>query len=85
MSTINDGGPAFPSVLYSHERAESWSTDGMTLRDWFASHATEQDIEHHRELTIGDDGYPYWKRSREAARYAFADEMLAERAKGGEA
>jgi len=39
MSKINDGGPAFPSVLYSHERAENWSTDGMTLRDWFAGQA----------------------------------------------
>lgn len=34
-----DGGPAFPSVLYSHERAENWSTDGMSLRDWFAGQA----------------------------------------------
>lgn len=34
--TKNDGGPAFPSVLYSHEREENWSTDGMTLRQYYA-------------------------------------------------
>ena len=39
MSAEKNGGPAFPSVLYSHERAENWSTDGMSLRDYFAGQA----------------------------------------------
>ena len=32
MSTINDGGPAFPRHAYDGH-------DGMTLRDWFAGQA----------------------------------------------
>ncbi len=40
-ATAKDGGPAFPSVLYSHDRAENWSTDGMSLRDYFAIHCDQ--------------------------------------------
>jgi hypothetical protein len=32
MTTIDDGGPAFPRHGYN-------SNDGMTLRDWFAGQA----------------------------------------------
>jgi hypothetical protein len=32
MSTINDGGPAFPRHAYDGH-------DGMSLRDWFAGQA----------------------------------------------
>lgn len=73
MTTKNDGGPAFPSALYSHERAENWSTDGMTLRDWFAGHALAGDLAaspNYRPSLIG---------SAERA-YAYADAMLAARA-----
>jgi hypothetical protein len=38
MSTINDGGPAFPSVGEGFGNP-SYSAPGMTLRDWFASQA----------------------------------------------
>lgn len=34
-----DGGPAFPSVLYKQTPTENWSSDGMSLRDWFAGQA----------------------------------------------
>ena len=34
MSTINDGGPAFPAGNLTHGGHE-----GMTLRDWFAGQA----------------------------------------------
>jgi hypothetical protein len=36
--TINDGGPAFPSVGEGFGNP-SYSAPGMTLRDWFASQA----------------------------------------------
>lgn len=83
MSTIIDGGPAFPHDNQELGDKHRIAQPGMSLRDWFAAHATEQDIEHHRELSLDDESQPYWKRSRAAARYAHADAMIAERAKGG--
>lgn len=44
MSTINDGGPAFP-VCYQHNDVETGEIEvsaanwGMSLRDWFAGQA----------------------------------------------
>lgn len=72
----HDGGPAFPSVLYSHERAENWSTDGMSLRDWFAGQALmgiSVGYEVNGEPLPGNDTL-----AREA--YCIADAMLAARA-----
>lgn len=66
-----DGGPAFPSHVSMGEVAQQ----GMSLRDYFAIHATERDIAAH-DCT---DEVPAVVRSREAARYAFADAMLAAR------
>ena len=64
---INDGGAAFP-ILRSDQ-------PGMTLRDWFAGQATESDVMHWRNAVgIGC--------TRETAKYAYADAMLAAR-KGG--
>lgn len=71
MTTKNDGGPAFPSVLYSHERAENWSTDGMTLRDWFAGRVITGHWHADTEMRAG-----YAR-----AAYAMADAMIAERSK----
>jgi hypothetical protein len=71
-----DGGPAFPSVLYSHERAENWSTDGMSLRDWFAGQALAGRM---------INGFASSADSAAHARvaYAMADAMLFERSKAG--
>jgi hypothetical protein len=66
-----DGGPAFP------HSSRSSAADGMTLRDYFAIRATEQDI---NEFTWSSDLVT--RRTREEARYAFADAMLVAR-KGG--
>jgi hypothetical protein len=63
MSTINDGGPAFPRHAYDGH-------DGMTLRDYFASQATDADI---ADIQHGT------KFTRERARYIHADRMLWER------
>lgn len=74
---IDDGGPAFPSHV---------SPRGMTLRDWLAGHASEEDINSHLPSTIGElrrlkklDGI---HRNREWAKFAYADAMLKAR-KGG--
>jgi hypothetical protein len=39
MKKINDGGPAFPQIL--GERYEPMSTEGMSLRDYFAAKAMQ--------------------------------------------
>ena len=41
MNEIKDGGPAFPS----HGSMGEVIQEGMTLRDYFAIHAAEADIE----------------------------------------
>jgi hypothetical protein len=64
MSTINDGGPAFPRHAYDGH-------DGIPLRDWFATHATEEDI-------LAAQG-TYRLVSRYEARYIHADAMLRAR------
>jgi len=64
MSTINDGGPAFPS---SHPICPE---DGMTLRDWFAGQALAG-------LTADPD-MPTFHKCAEIA-YACADAMLRAR------
>jgi hypothetical protein len=72
MSTINDGGPAFPipDVPYPNGNVQhGWN--GMTLRDWFATHATEADI-------LAAQG-AYRVVTRYEARYIHADEMLKAR------
>ena len=63
MSTINDGGPAFPKHGYV-------GRDGMTLRDWFASQALVGLVgraETNDGLAIAKDAY------------VIADAMLAAR------
>lgn len=85
MSTpIDDGGPAFPLPIQKQrfdttpEDFKQTGTGGMTLRDWFAGQATEKDIETNRYPN------PYKMRlpdsiTREAARYRYADAMIAAR------
>jgi hypothetical protein len=41
---------------------------GMSLRDYFAAHATEEDIEQYT-----------WRHTREDAKYMYADNMLKAR------
>jgi hypothetical protein len=69
MTTKLDGGPAFPRHGYADQ-------PGMTLRDWFASQATDADIaairaRHEHELGT--------KITREQVRYIHADAMLRAR------
>lgn len=76
MSAAKSGGPAFPTNFEDES--------GMTMRDYFAVHASEADVlaqaEVIRELMTqrGDLGIlaDGW---RVKARYMHADEMLKER------
>lgn len=76
---IDDGGPAFPSTEvydgYNKDRGEyavqSNTTEGMSLRDWFAGQVlTNANIHQGRSIN---------KIAEEA--YMIADAMLAERTK----
>lgn len=79
------GGPAFPHEFRFGDGTAN-RADGMTLRDYFAVHASEQDIRNQAEVlrlalvkaglmdVLPDD----W---RLTARYMHADAMLAERNK----
>ena len=81
-----DGGPAFPNThkppvaepVGTIQHGSGWvGSSGMTLRDYFATHASEEDIR------INGGHTPDRTRifTREEARYRYADSMLEERAK----
>lgn len=80
MSKINTGGPAFPIVGSQHEVLEI----GMTLLDYMAIHASDDDVDAMREqireelrakhgIGVLPDGW------RATARYMHADAMLKAR------
>lgn len=71
MTQTNDGGPAFPSQAYD---------DGMTLRDLFAWQASDSDVLYYRHQLYHAGGY-IKEPTREECKYAYADAMIAERAK----
>ena len=77
MSTTknDDGGPAFP-IPYG--QIMSIEGMGMSLRDWFAGQATEEDIDAHQEYAK-DIGGMVPKYTREQAKYRYADAMIAAR------
>ena len=68
---IEDGGSAFP---YQHNHRYAV---GMSLRDWFAGQANEEDIR--ANMNFGDSCTLLI--DRVAARYRFSDAMLVERSR----
>ena len=77
-----NGGAAFPVAAGPGQQF----TQGMSLRDWFAAKASEEDIEYQISAMAPRNGFGEvmsHKVRRSAARYAHADAMLAEREKGG--
>lgn len=74
---IDDGGPAFPMPAHNGANGEqSYPIYGMTLRDWLAAQANENDI--------ADAIFYAHKKSqlvitRQQARYVHADAMIAAR------
>lgn len=83
-----DGGPAFPAKDYivpadlqdRHVRVLG-ATQGMTLRDYFAAKASESDVAAHTHIYGEADGIKLCigVRTREQAKFAYADAMLAAR------
>jgi hypothetical protein len=70
-----DGGPAFPVV--GNLTSDLIESSGMSLRDWFASHATDDDI----LAYLAYYNNPNMMHFRITAKYAYADAMIAERNK----
>jgi hypothetical protein len=69
MSTINDGGPAFPRPMVA-------AAPGMTLRDWFAGQAMQGLIASPRGPVNGGTVTDSWVAENA---YIVADAMLAAR------
>ena len=97
-SAVNDGGPAFPCPMSEqssvNQRCEPFQ-GGMTLRDYFASHATWQEIDCYTPLSTADcaaflgmtvDEYTPHARSNymkivQEIKFMIADTMIAQRTK----
>lgn len=75
---MNDGGPAFPVRVLMPYKNGHWKENlpGISMRDYFAATASEEDIKHHQKT----HNYNNELLPREAARYRYADAMLAQRA-----
>ena len=74
MTQPNDGGPAFPT----QDGPLSNGKPGMSLRDWFATHAGQNDILRHKSMTEQANGITRTP-SIEECKYAYADAMLKAR------
>ena len=88
MNTPKDGGPAFPQPIHklnfdtTPDDFDETGRGGMTLRDWFAAQATDEDIRQFTEVFKSQQGHGTFDlTSRTEARYKFADAMLKEREK----
>ena len=80
MSEKKDGGAAFPRPTGGSNAFENKAQKGMSLRDWFAGQATDEDIKYYQ--TYDSAGKPHLLALfRHEARWCFADAMLAEREK----
>lgn len=73
---------AFPVTMVDG-RGESMTNLGMTLRDYFAANATDEDVLDVRHVYYMNNGDKpdFVALTQTQARYMFADAMLAERAK----
>lgn len=90
--TDKTGGPAFPTLGNVGHNSDWLSDDGMSLRDYFAAKATEEDIREFREAFVikGDvvhrglwgsvhEEKIAYRYTRTQAKYRYADAMLEAR------
>lgn len=78
MSTINDGGPAFPTYESNGEGHLYCSGGGMSLRDYFAAKAMQANLTVIREFP--DE---HWRMGLALDAYQMADAMLKAREQSG--
>lgn len=76
MTDKDTGGPAFPV-----KNSLGYVDPGMTLRDYFACKATDDDIARYQNFKdcVEDPFIMVPEFSREQARYKFADAMIEAR------
>lgn len=91
MSAANDGGPAFPVPDSHHANGQvQYGANGMSLRDWLASQATQDDVEGFMPDGVAECAqmlgieFSEWNSAHYAqlrcrAKWAYADAMLAAR------
>ena len=81
MTTKNDGGPAFPNPNTYHLNGQvEYGASGMSLRDYFAVHASEKDVLEQAEVIRASLSIPVLPEGwRTKARYMHADAMLKAR------
>ncbi len=90
MSNEQTGGPAFPHEYFDKQLNQGRVMHGMTLRDYFAAKASEDDIRANIEgpmqecIVESSDGRKHIthrtvKYTREQAKYRYADAMLKAR------
>lgn len=80
MKEINDGGRAFPRAALDVWGKTVDKHSGMTLRDYFAAHASDADVERIM-LENFDHDIEIYLVTRQQARYMHADAMIAEGSK----
>ena len=73
-----DGGPAFPATE-THEYFGEHGFQGMSLRDYFAAGALEDDIREYQDFNLDKHGNYAPSLSREQAKFAYADAMIKAR------
>jgi hypothetical protein len=78
MAEREDGGPAFPVEMGSQAN-QYFSSQGMSLRDWFAGQALDTLINKSEDRDGG-----WCVHTVAAGAYALADAMLAARKEGGD-
>lgn len=90
MSNTNTGGPAFPTGTWEYDGQGNvlpYQEPGMTLRDYMAIHASEEDVRAIGEIIRAKSKQGYgtgilpdnW---RTTARYMHADAMIKAREGG---
>jgi len=89
MNRTDTGGPAFPGLHPSKEC--HFQDSGLTLRDYFATHASEEDIKYWQPMGVevtkvrdlGNGSKQIYAApgmfTREQARYRYAEAMLKAR------
>lgn len=86
MSTINDGGPAFP--LAGEGPNTPCFNEGMSLRDWFAASALQgwlagiAGAEWMDDYTNEPEAFAEHQKCVAETAYRYADAMLATRERG---
>jgi hypothetical protein len=84
MNIDKTGGPAFPSVLFTQDKAPNHHDAGMTLRDYFAGQALAHCLDRSKPVFADEKIATASCEQKTAAAWAYqvADAMIAARNEG---